>query len=81
MFNAAMKTALPRPGWIPYRLRGSWSRGGVPGKQPTDLMVHVAGHGPRRVYHNVYRGGYFIIHRGRRQYVDINEVLRKARGE
>ncbi len=74
--NAAMETTAPvgpKPFWQMGRIRTQFA------KRPTSLMVHIAGHGPRRVYRSDWSGGYFYILGTRKVGVDMDEVLRLVR--
>ena len=80
MISGAMKTALPSTGRVLPDGRGRFRFVGPDErvKRATDLMVHVAGKGPRRVYTRG-DGVYFILEKKRRKEVDLEEVLRWAR--
>jgi len=71
--NAAMKTVppkAPRPYVYMGQLRKETPR------RPTDLMVHIEGHGPRRIYRSDFTRNYFYILGKRRVNVDPLEILR-----
>lgn len=74
--NAAMETTppvSPKPFFYMGARRTEFS------KRPTSLMVHVAGHGPRRVYRSDYTGGYFYILGCRKVQANVEEILRLVR--
>ena len=74
--NAAMRTTPPKaPG--PFYSQGL--RSVVFAKRPTDMMVHVAGHGPRRIYRSDHTGRYYFILARRRVAIDPAVVLRLIR--
>ena len=70
IYNAAMHTVAPKAA-TPWQERMypsvAWRRG-------TSLMVHVAGHGARRVYRSD-RGTYYVVVGKSRHAVDMGHVL------
>lgn len=79
MITGAMRTGLPKPPKFTYIA-------GRPmivhpdevssGKRPTSLMIHLAGHGPRRIYRVDWNARYFYILRGRKIFMDYTEFKR-----
>jgi len=76
--NAAMKTRPPKAP-RPFFAYGRWQETTI--KRPTSLMVHIEGHGPRRVYRSDNTGRYYYMLDNRRVPADIDEILRLARKE
>ncbi len=73
IYNAAMHTVAPK-GATPWQER---MYPGIKSKRGTSLMVHVAGHGARRVYRSD-RGSYYVVVGKARHAVDMGDVLRIA---
>jgi len=70
--NAAMNTAAPvapRPYWYMGEMRTQT------GRRPTSLMVHLEGHGPRRIYRSDFNGRYFYILKRRRVFVELANIF------
>lgn len=71
--NAAMETKAPKAP-RPFFYAGAFRN---PTVHPTSIMVHIEGHGPRRIYSGP-RGFFYWLNR-RRVRIDINEALRLVR--
>lgn len=79
--NAAMQTAMPQAP-RPYFYAGQWrGRDDKFPKRPTSLMIHIEGHGPRRVYRGDHTNRYFYLLKSRRVEVNIHAVLQLLRGD
>ncbi len=74
--NAAMETCAPvapSPYWYAGKVHKQFSR------RATSLMVHIQGHGPRRIYRSDFTRRYFYILKSRRIAADVPAILQLAR--
>ena len=74
--NAAMHTVPPKAPQ-PYFYAGE--RRTQFANRPTSLMVHIQGHGPRRIYRGDFNNRYFYILGSRRIFVNVETILELAR--
>ncbi len=78
MINAAMQTAVPtvpRPGIMKHFTGSHLMR-----KRPTSIMVHVKGHGARRIYRSDFNNRYFILLNTRRVEIQMRDALQLIGG-
>lgn len=74
--NAAMETTPPKAPH-PFYAHGRWyGHDNKYANRPTSLMVHIEGHGPRRIYRSDYTSRYYYILKRRKIVIDVQAILR-----
>lgn len=72
--NAAMHTALPK---VPHPgIQEHYTGSRLMARRPTSIMVHVKGHGPRRIYRGDWNNKYFYVLQKSRIEIDVRDVLK-----